>query len=171
MQCKEVPLPACCKTNFLLLPPANEVCEGYVFTRVCQSFCSGGDVMVSQHALQMISQHALQVVSVHALQVSGVRVYPSMPCRFPGPHPRGKLRGLAGRGVPRPTLGEGSPGPHLVGVCIPACTEADPHLTTTAVGGTHPTGMHSCFSHVFNLIYHSYCCTYSDKQYIIYSHC
>ena len=24
--------------NFL--PPANEVCEGYVFTRVCQSFCS-----------------------------------------------------------------------------------------------------------------------------------
>ena len=25
-----------------LLPPANEVCEGYVFTPVCQSFCSGG---------------------------------------------------------------------------------------------------------------------------------
>ena len=24
------------------LPPANEVCEGYVFTPVCQSFCSGG---------------------------------------------------------------------------------------------------------------------------------
>ena len=22
------------------LPPANEVCEGYVFTPVCQSFCS-----------------------------------------------------------------------------------------------------------------------------------
>ena len=26
------------------LPPANEVCEGYVFTRVCQSFCSWGGV-------------------------------------------------------------------------------------------------------------------------------
>ena len=26
----------------LLLPPANEVCEGYVFTPVCQSFCSQG---------------------------------------------------------------------------------------------------------------------------------
>ena len=25
-----------------LLPPANEVCEGYVFTPVCQSFCSWG---------------------------------------------------------------------------------------------------------------------------------
>ena len=30
-----------------------------------------------------------------------------MPCRFPDPHPRGKLRGLAG----------GSPGPHP-GVCV-----------------------------------------------------
>ena len=26
------------------LPPANEVCEGYVFTPVCQSFCSQGGV-------------------------------------------------------------------------------------------------------------------------------
>ena len=26
----------------LFLPPANEVCEGYVFTCVCQSFCSQG---------------------------------------------------------------------------------------------------------------------------------
>ena len=25
-----------------LLPPANEVCDGYVFTPVCQSFCSQG---------------------------------------------------------------------------------------------------------------------------------
>ena len=26
----------------LYLPPANKVCEGYVFTPVCQSFCSRG---------------------------------------------------------------------------------------------------------------------------------
>ena len=26
----------------LLLPPANKICEGYVFTPVCQSFCSQG---------------------------------------------------------------------------------------------------------------------------------
>ena len=39
--------------------------------------------------------------------------YLSMHCRSPGPHPGGKLRGLAW-GVSRPTPG-GSPGPHLRG--------------------------------------------------------
>ena len=34
----------------------------------------------------------------------GEAVYPSMPCRFPGPHPRESLRHLVGEG--------GSPGPH-----------------------------------------------------------
>ena len=37
-------------TYFHLLPPANEVCEGYVFTPVSQSFCSqrvGGGVCFS----------------------------------------------------------------------------------------------------------------------------
>ena len=106
-----------------LLPPTKEVCEGYVFTRVCLS--TGGSA---------------------------------------GPHPGGRLRGLAG-GSPGPqpggrlrSLAGGSPGPHpgweieesgwrdpdphLWGVpgphqgvsrprpggrgCIPACTEADP---------------------------------------------
>ena len=75
------------------LPPANEVCEGYVFTPVCQSFCSwGGGVVVSQHALQVVSQHALQqvsgwggVVSQHALQV----------CR---PTPKGEVEGDLARG-------------------------------------------------------------------------
>ena len=28
----------------VLLPPANKVCEGYVFTPVCQSFCSQGGI-------------------------------------------------------------------------------------------------------------------------------
>ena len=46
--------------------------------------------LLSQHALQVVSQHALQQVS---------RGYPSMPCRSPGPHTRGKLRGI----WPRPT--------------------------------------------------------------------
>ena len=27
------------------LPPTNEVCEGYVFTPVCQSFCSRGEYL------------------------------------------------------------------------------------------------------------------------------
>ena len=83
-------------------------------------------------------------------------VYPSMPCRFPGPHPRGKLRALAG-GSPGPHPG-GSPGPHLGGVsrptpgggvCITACTEVDTCLTATVAGGTHPTGMHFCWQFIF----------------------
>ena len=60
------------KTPFkttLLLPPANEVCEGYVFTPVCQSFCSQGGWYPSMHYMW----------------------HPSMPCRSPGPYPRGKL--------------------------------------------------------------------------------
>ena len=99
--------------------------------------------------------------------------YPSMPCRSPGPHPGGKLRGLAW-GVSRPTPGvelrglawgglQAHPGgcvsrptpegpqAHTRGVsrptpggCIPACTKADTPQTATAVGGTHPTGMNSC---------------------------
>ena len=36
--------------NFtVLLPPANEVCKGYVFTPVCQSFCSQGEGSASVH--------------------------------------------------------------------------------------------------------------------------
>ena len=48
--------------------------------------------------------------------------YPSMPCRSPGPHPEGRLRGLAGVGSPGPHPGGklrvwpgGSPGPHRGG--------------------------------------------------------
>ena len=52
----------------------------------------------------VVSQHALQVVSQHALQVSG-GWYPSIPCRSPGPHPGGKMRGLAWGGLQVHTLG------------------------------------------------------------------
>ena len=105
--------------------------------------------------------------------------YPSMPCRFPGPHPRGKL-GLA-RGVSRPTprgspgphlgeclLWEGSPGPHLGegllwegspgphrGVPAPGGSASggcgDPPMAIAA-GGTHPTGMHSCYKKYCNIV-------------------
>ena len=38
----------CMKLKHKLIPPVNEVCEGYVFTPVCQSFCSrGGGVCLS----------------------------------------------------------------------------------------------------------------------------
>ena len=93
-----------------LLAPATKLGQGYVFTRVCDSVHGG---VVSQHTLQVVSQHTLQVVSQHALQqVYGGWWFPSMPCRCPGLHPGGKLRGLAlgglqptPRGVSRPTPG------------------------------------------------------------------
>ena len=67
--------------DFPFLPPANEVLGKVIFWVVCVkvSVCGGA-----------WSQGG-----------SG----PSMPCRFPGPHPRGNFRGI--------WLGEGrSPGPH-----------------------------------------------------------
>ena len=95
--------------------------------------------------------------------------YPSMPCRSLGPHPRGKLSGLAWgvsrptpRGVSRPTPGgvsrptprgvsrptpEGSPGPQVGEVSQHALRQTPlthTHQTATAAGGTHPTGMHTC---------------------------
>ena len=80
------------------------------------------------------------------------------------PLPRGRLA-RSGQGVSRPTPGMGvqahthgdCPGlgwgvsrPRPEG-CIPACTEADTpsQQTATAAGGTHPTGMHSCFMYDF----------------------
>ena len=78
-----------------------------------------------------VSQHALQV-SVHG------GWYPSMHFRSPGPHPGGKLGGLAwGVGGSRPTPGGW-------GVSQDALRQIPPQQTATAVGGTHPTGMHSC---------------------------
>ena len=89
------------------------------------------------------------------------------------PTMRGKLRGLAGGlkahtqggklkslawGVSRPTSGV-SPGPHLGGSQahtqggITAYTEADPPpQMATAAGGTHPTGMHSCYCYIFGFL-------------------
>ena len=97
----------------LLLPPANEVYEGYVFTPVRQSFCSQG-------------------MSPGSHPGGGWGVW--LGGGSPGPHPGGG--GGVSRptpwGVPRPTPGGGGvPGPGLGGVCVPACTEADPPHTHT----------------------------------------
>ena len=74
----------------LLLPPANEVCEGCVFTPVSHSV----------HRMEMVSQHALQVsrpTSRGGIEGSGWGVS--------RPTPRGRLRGLAG-GSPGPDRGD-----------------------------------------------------------------
>ena len=36
--------------------------------------------------------------------------------------------------------------PHGGGVCLSACWDTPPQQTATAADGTHPTGMHSCFT-------------------------
>ena len=50
-------------------------------------------------------------------------VYPSMPCRFPGPHPEGSLRGLAWGGLQAHTQGEVE-GSGLEG-CLQAHTQGE----------------------------------------------
>ena len=97
-----------CKKPRCFLPPATKLGRGYIFTGVCDSVHRG---VVSQHALQ---------------QVLG-GWYPTMPCRFPGPHPRGQFRGIwPGGGFPGPhprgklrrILPGGSSGPHPGGCLV-----------------------------------------------------
>ena len=92
------------------------------------------------------------MVSQHALQVSR-------------PTPKGEVEGDLARGVSRPKPAPGRCLLHGVpalggpavgdacyrGVCLlkggGACSRGvcgDPLMTATAVGGTHPTGMHPC---------------------------
>ena len=103
-------------------------CEGYVFTRVCQSFRSQGGEL-SQHALQVVSQHALQwgmcYPSMHC------RWYPSMPCSRGVCSWGGLLWGLP---APRGCL--------LPGGCV--CVDPPRKQMATVADGTHPTGVHSC---------------------------
>ena len=126
----------------------------------------------------MVSQHALHV----SRPTRGGGVERSGLGGSPGPHPRGKLRGLAWgvsrdtpwggcRPIPRASpspLPGGSPGPHLGGVSrptpggvsrptpeggIPACTEADTPLQQMA---TAAGGMHPTGVHLV--------CEYNLKQ-------
>ena len=110
--------------DFESLPPANVVCEGYVFTPVCLSTgvipaCISGGIPACLAA-------GLQgVVSQHALQVSR-------------PTPvRGKLRGLAGGGLQAHTQG-GSWGVWPGG--IQAHTQGVSRPTSRGSPGPHPGG-------------------------------
>ena len=98
----------------------------------CLSFCPRGGGGIPAHiagGIPACLAAGLQggVVSQHALQqVSREGWYPSMPCRFPGPHPGRKFRGIWPWGSPGPHPGGklrgiwqgGSPGPHPRGYLI-----------------------------------------------------
>ena len=89
----------CLHLRFIeLLPPANVVCEGYVFTRVCLSTGGGGIPACLAGGIPACLAGLPGGVSQHALQVSK-------------PTPKGQLEGSPG----------GSPGLHLVG-------SSGPHL-------------------------------------------
>ena len=107
-------MPAWSNILSISLPPANEVCEFYVITLVCQSFCSRGEGSESGGVHRGGSsasrgvQWSLHLENLH----SGV-----------GLHPGGSASG----------------------------GWVDPLSDTTGygqrAGGTHPTGIHSYFSH------------------------
>ena len=105
--------------SVIFLPSADEVCGGYVFTPVCKSvilFTGGVSRLWPRGCL-------LEGVGVQA-QAWGQGVCPGG-CPGPGP-------GVSAWGVSRPRPGGSRAGPRGVqvqaqgGVCIPACTEADP---------------------------------------------
>ena len=97
------------------IPPANEVCEGYVFTRVCQSFCSwlgggipsciAGGIPACLAGLQGEGSIPACLAGLQAHTQGGVE----------GSGQRGISRPLPGGGGSRPTPGR-SPGPHPGGI-------------------------------------------------------
>ena len=97
------------------LPPANEVCEGYVFTPVCQSFCSQGGV-----------------ASVHA----GSRP------TSPGADPLGADTAPQEQTPPPPEQTPWEQTSPREQTPPAQCMLGD---TANKVGGTHPTGMHTCY--------------------------
>ena len=58
------------------------------------------------------------------------------------PRPRGEVEGSGQGGVQAHTWG--CPGPGQGGVSQHALRQTPPQQTATVVGGTRPTGMHSC---------------------------
>ena len=140
-------------TKLWLLPPANEVCEGYVFTAVCLStggglghcpgvFCPGGRSLSRGISVQgglcpgrgfcpggsLFRKVSVQGVSVQVVSVLG------------GLCPGGSLS----RGVP--VQGGGlCPGRGLsLGISVRGEGRRG-GLCLGGSGGTHPTGMHCCF--------------------------
>ena len=117
----------------LFLPPANEVWGKVIFSEVC--------VKNSVHRGSAWSLGVPGSGGVPGLWGSG----PSMPCRFPGPHPRRKFRGIWSRPTSKGEVEGDLVQSHSQGEVEGDLVRAHP-LPATAAGGTHPTGMHPCFS-------------------------
>ena len=125
--------PAC--VYGIQLPPANEVCEGYVFTTCLSDILFKGGWYCSMHCRFLYTGGGIPAC------IAGLQA-----------HTLGEVEGsgLGGhqahtRGVSRPTPREVSRPRPGVGVGIAACTEASTPLPqmATAADGARPAGMHS----------------------------
>ena len=92
----------------LLLPPANVVCEGYVFTGVCLS--TGGSASVHAGRPPLPGRPPFQgdppSRPTSRGKIEGDQIQAHTQGRNwggsdPGPHPRGKLRGIRFRPIPK----------------------------------------------------------------------
>ena len=57
------------------LPPANEVCEGYLFTHVCHSVHGGRGGVVSQHAAQVTWPNTIKQLHLWSVSVGNRTAY------------------------------------------------------------------------------------------------
>ena len=124
-----------------LLPPANEVCEGYVFTGVCR-FCPGGACVVALGGCVWLLWGACMVAPGGACMVAlGGHVW-----LLWGGHVwllQGGHAWLLPGGMHGCSRGHGC----SQGVCMVALGGRVWFFRWVYgqwVGGTHPTGMHSC---------------------------
>ena len=103
-------------------------CEGYVFTPVCQSFCSRGGVCLSA-CWDTTPPRTRHPRCRHPPEQTPPRTRHPPRSR----HPPGTRHHHPGAGTPQRTpLGPGTP-----------------QQMATVADGTHPTGMHSCFFDLF----------------------
>ena len=108
-----------------LLPPANVVCESYVFTGVCLSTGGGSPSKETPWKEEPPGRETPQQVDPPGRETPQKEAF--LAGRPPTPH-SGRRHPLAGRFPGRKTNPR----------------QRDPPPTATAAGGTHPTGMHSC---------------------------
>ena len=146
----------------LLLPPANEVWGKVIFSEAC--------VKNSVHSRGLLGMKHLARRPPSSCQGDPPAKETPLPRRPPSrPTPRGEIEGIRSSPQPRGKLRGSDPGPQprrklrgirsrptpkgeIKGDHIQAHTQGgnwggsgpDPPTTTTAAGGMHPTGMHSC---------------------------
>ena len=116
-----------------LLPPANEVCEGYVFTPVCQSFCSQG---VSRATPKGEVEGSGQGVGSPGIHLGGG--WEVWPGGSPGPCP-GVGLGVWPQGLYRPRPGES----------ISVCTEVEPSPQKKTAADGNYCGLYASYWNAF----------------------